>query len=248
MERSALRKPRTAAAKRAPRARLDVDERRAQLLGLGLAIFSERSYDEVSIDDLARAAGVSKGLLYHYFPTKHDLYVAALAHAAAQLLEVTTTDRSGTPAERLARGLSTYLSFVERHGKAYVALMHGGIGSDTAVAAMLERTRATFAARILEDMQTETARPLLRTALRGWIGFVEATALDWFAHREVSRDELVALLAGVLFDAVARASGVRLEGIGAVAEGAATSANHEAAVSASKPRSTEARAATRSRK
>ena len=53
-------------AEKPPRARLLVDERRAQLLALGLRLFAEHSYDEVSIDELARAAGVSKGLLYHY--------------------------------------------------------------------------------------------------------------------------------------------------------------------------------------
>src|SRR5277367_5761931 len=96
-----------------PRARLDVDERRAQLLALGLAMFSERSYDEVAVDDLARAAGVSKGLLYHYFPTKRDLYVAAIGEAARHLLAETTRDRDGAPEERLRRGLATYLDFVE---------------------------------------------------------------------------------------------------------------------------------------
>src|SRR4051812_38658798 len=95
-----------------PRSRLDVDERRGQLLELGLAMFSERSYDEVSIDDLARAAGVSKGLLYHYFPTKRDLYVATLELAAQRLLDATITDRTGTPEVQLRRGLSTYLDFV----------------------------------------------------------------------------------------------------------------------------------------
>jgi AcrR family transcriptional regulator len=91
-------------------------------------MFSEHSYDEVSIEDLARAAGVSKGLLYHYFPTKRDLYVATLEHSARQLVEMTTTDRSAPPDERVRRGLETYLDFVERHGKAYVALIRGGIG------------------------------------------------------------------------------------------------------------------------
>ena len=65
-------------AQKPPRARLLVDERRAQLLSLGLQLFGERSYDEVSIDELAREAQISKGLLYHYFPTKRDLYVAGL--------------------------------------------------------------------------------------------------------------------------------------------------------------------------
>jgi len=197
---------------RAPRARLDVDERRAQLLALGLTMFSERSYDEVSIDDLARAAGVSKGLLYHYFPTKRDLYVAALGFAARRLVEETTTACGGPPEERVRLGLETYLHFVERHGKAYVALMRGGIGSDPEVAAILEETRRTFAERILEDVPEEIVSPLLKTALRGWIGFVEATSLEWVAHRRVERDALVAVASGVLFDALTRAVTVVAEG------------------------------------
>src|SRR5580765_6635428 len=70
----------------APRARLEVDERRAQLVALGVELFAARSYDEVSIDELARAAGISKGLLYHYFPTKRDFYVATVEEGATQLL------------------------------------------------------------------------------------------------------------------------------------------------------------------
>lgn len=197
-----------AAPKPAPRARLDVDERRAQLLAVGLAAFSARSYDEVAIDELARTAGVSKGLFYHYFPTKRDLYVAALGQAAQQLLDETTTDRRGTPEERLRRGLATYLDFVERHGQAYAALMRGGIGSDPEVASLLEKTRGTFAARILDDVPQQAPSPLLRAALRGWIGFVETTSLDWAEHRAAPRDELVALLSAVLFDVIARATGI----------------------------------------
>jgi AcrR family transcriptional regulator len=192
----------------APRARLDVDERRAQLLSLGLSMFSERSYDEVSIDELARAAGVSKGLLYHYFPTKRDLYVAALEQAARRLVEATTAAHTGTPEERVKRGLSTYLEFVEQHGKAYVALMRGGIGSDPQVAAILEETRRAFAERILEDLPHELKGRLLHTAVRGWIGFVEATSIDWAAQRGVRRDDLVELLAGVIIDAVTRAASI----------------------------------------
>jgi AcrR family transcriptional regulator len=198
-------------AAREPRARLDVDERRAQLLALGLAMFSVRTYDEVSIDDLARAAGVSKGLIYYYFPTKRDLYVAALGEAARRLLSETRSDPAGAAEERLRRGLTTYLDFVERHGQAYVALMRGGIGSDPEVATILEETRHTFATRILENLPHESKRPLVRTALRGWIGFVEATAIDWMEHRAVRREELVELLAGIIVDAVARAGAIVAE-------------------------------------
>src|SRR5205823_14099933 len=123
------------------RTRLDVDERRAQLLALGISIFSERPYDDVSIDDLAAAAGVSKGLLYHYFRTKRDFYVAAIEQASEQLLAQTMTSRDLPPEERLRISLETYLDFVERHGQAYVALMRGGIGADPEVAKLLDKTR-----------------------------------------------------------------------------------------------------------
>ena len=68
------------------RARLGVDERRAQLLELGLQLFSDHSYDELGVDDIARAAGISKGLLYHYFPSKRDYYVEVVRRAAGELL------------------------------------------------------------------------------------------------------------------------------------------------------------------
>lgn len=188
-----------------PRARLLVDERRAQLLALGLSLFGARSYDEVSIDELARAAGVSKGLLYHYFPTKRDLYTAALRHAAQQLLEETLPPPDMLPEDRARRGIETYLSFAERHGPAYVALMRGGLGADSEIVNILEETRATIAQRILDALPIGPA-PIVRAAVRGWIGFVEATALDWLAHQQVERGRLVTLLTGLLVDVVGRAA------------------------------------------
>lgn len=208
-EKEGPRKERASERPAQPRARLDVDERRAQLLAHGLAMFSEMPYDEVSIDDLARAAGVSKGLLYHYFPTKRDLYVAAIGRAAQQLLEETIPHDAGTLEERLHRGLLTYLDFVTRHKKAYMALMRGGVGSDPEVAGILEETRRTFVTRILAEGAPDAANvPILRTALRGWIGFVEATSLDWAENPEVSKGELVELLSAVVFDAVVRATAI----------------------------------------
>src|SRR3954464_6222832 len=84
-----------------PRARLDVDERRAQLLALGLELFSQRAYDAISIDEIALAAGLSNGLLYHYFPTKREFYSAAIREASRQLLELTRPDEGAPPLVRL---------------------------------------------------------------------------------------------------------------------------------------------------
>src|SRR5215207_3892580 len=121
------------------RVRLETDERRAQLLELAKRSFSNRSYDDVSIDDLAREAKISKGLLYHYFPTKRDLYVAGLSEIADELVAaITTVPEDLAPIERVRRSLDAYLEYISLHSRAYVSLMRGGIGSDPEVAQVVE--------------------------------------------------------------------------------------------------------------
>src|SRR6476646_1304931 len=125
------------------RVRLETDARRAQLLQLARAMFSDRSYDEVSIDDLAREAKISKGLLYHYFPTKRDLYVAGLHEIADELVQrVTAMPVDLPPAERVRAGLDAYLDHISKHSRAFVSLMRGGIGSDPEVVQVVESVRA----------------------------------------------------------------------------------------------------------
>lgn len=183
------------------RARLSLDERRAQLLALGLRLFGERSYDELSIDEIARAAGVSKGLLYHYFPSKRDFYVEVVRSAAEQLLGRTDPQEDGP--EALLLGLDAYLRFAEDHRAAYLALMHGGLGQDTEVAKVLEDTRGRFVARLTERLGVGDPAPLLRVALRGWIGLVEAACLDWLDRRDLSAEALRGLLAHLLLATLA---------------------------------------------
>src|SRR6185437_12151180 len=135
------------------RERLDTDLRKAQLLELGMRLFAERTYDEISMDDLAREAGVSKGLVYHYFKTKRDFYVAGLREIARDLLDKTTTHAPDLPPlERIRRGVDAYLDHVKAHARAFVALMRGGIGSDPEVASVIEGVRASYVDRFLHDI------------------------------------------------------------------------------------------------
>jgi AcrR family transcriptional regulator len=120
------------------RIRLDNDQRRAQLLELARRAFSDRAYDDVSIDDIAQVAGISKGLLYHYFPTKRDLYVAGLREIADELVEaIFRVPVSLAPIDQVRTSVDAYLEHVMRHSRAFVALMRGGIGSDPEVAAVI---------------------------------------------------------------------------------------------------------------
>ena len=186
------------------RIRLDTDQRRAQLLELAKRAFSDRSYDEVSIDDLARIAGISKGLLYHYFPTKRDLYVAGLCEIADELVEaVLRVAADLPPVDRVRASVDAYLEHIARHSRAFVALMRGGIGSDPEVAAVIESVRTRLFAKFLVGSPFATllaGDARFETAVRGWIGFVEAASIDWCANPRLSSMELRELLTQILFE------------------------------------------------
>ena len=187
------------------RARLQVDERRAQLLELGLRLFSEHAYDEVSIDDIAREAGVSKGLLYHYFGGKRDFYIECVRNAAELLVERTYQDDSLPEEDRARAGLEAYLDFVEQRASSYGALMRSGIGNDPEVASVVERTRTEIVDRMLKTMGIDPPRPIVRAACRSWVGQVEAASLDWLDRRDVSRQGLVTILLGGLYGTLSMA-------------------------------------------
>lgn len=188
------------------RIRLDNDQRRAQLLELAKRAFSDRSYDEVSIDDLARVANISKGLLYHYFPTKRDLYVAGLREIANELVEaVLRVAADLPPVDQVGASVDAYLEHIARHSRAFVALMRGGIGSDPEVAAVVDSVRVRLFDKLLSgsalaSLVTGDAR--LEIAIRGWIGFVEAASIDWCANPRLSQRELRDLMTAVLFEVV----------------------------------------------
>ena len=198
------------------RVRLDLDERRAQLVELALSIFSKHTYDEVSIDDFARKAKISKGLVYHYFPTKRHLYIAGLREAARQL--VAAVEPPSRPIEprfeslrdanldQITRALEAYFDFVESRGPAFVALMRGGIGSDPEIARVVEETRLTLMTRVLHQAPRELDRPIVRTALRGWIGFVESASIRWLEKKDASREAIIKVSLDVFFATIASAA------------------------------------------
>jgi AcrR family transcriptional regulator len=183
------------------RTRLQVDVRRQQLLELGLELFGNQTYDELSIDEIAKRAGVSKGLLYHYFPSKRAFYVAAVQEAARQLLEETDIDRHGRgpepDPEGVRAGLRDFLGYVSRRRLAYAFLLRGGIGTDTEVAEIIEETRQALVDRMLSRMSrfgAEPDDPATRLRLRGWLGFLEASSLDWAESQELDLESFLALL------------------------------------------------------
>jgi AcrR family transcriptional regulator len=185
--------------------RLGVDERRRQLLEAGARVFTERSYDDASMAEVARAAGISKGLLYHYFPSKRDLFVATLEAAAAELQEITEPDPSLPVAEQLVSALDAYLGWIDEHSDSYAKLMESASGSDD-VRSYMAQVRAGTVERMLDGVVKGGDPAAVRTALHGFLWFMDGACLDWLAHRDLTRDQLrdmlVTTFAGALGAAI----------------------------------------------
>jgi AcrR family transcriptional regulator len=187
--------------------RLENDERRRRLLELGARLFTEHAYDEISMSQIAREAGISKALLYHYFPSKQDYFVATLAGGAEELRARVEPDPSLPPAEALSAAVDAYLGWIEDNADAYAKLLRSA-GAVPEVRELVDGVRAMTAQRILEGLDA-VGNPRARIAVRGWLWFMDGACLDWIAGRDLSRVELHGLLLGTLAGSLV-AAGVQL--------------------------------------
>ncbi|MCX5057627.1 TetR/AcrR family transcriptional regulator [Streptomyces sp. NBC_00201] len=177
------------------RRRMGVEERRQQLIGVALELFSQRSPDDVSIDEIASAAGISRPLVYHYFPGKLSLYEAALRRAAQDLAGRFDEPREGPLGARLLRVMRRFFDFVDHHGPGFAALMRGGpaVGS-SATNALIDSVRQAAYEQILSHLAVQDPPARLELVVRSWISLAESTALIWLDGRRIPRAELEAQL------------------------------------------------------
>jgi AcrR family transcriptional regulator len=182
------------------RVRLPPEERRAQLLELGLQLLAERTLDELSIEDLADAAGVSRGLLFHYFAGKADFQLQVARAAADDLIARTEPDPEWAPEETLLRSVGAFVDYVVDNPQAYVSLVRGAGSGDAALREVFDNTRDRLAQRTL-DVMTGLGLDLPQMAfmvVRGWIAFVEDVTVNWcttdHSATRPSREQLLELL------------------------------------------------------
>ncbi len=182
------------------RVRLTTEERQEQLLSAGVELLRQRPHEDVSIEEIAEAAGVSKGLLYHYFPTKNAFLLAAVERGQKQLFEVLRPDPSLPPEAQLGASLAAFLEYVEEHATAYVEIFRGGSG-DPELAELLDTGRREQTQVLLQALGNWEASPIsteptpaLETAIQGWLFFVEGAVLRWLEQRDMDREKLLVLL------------------------------------------------------
>ena len=200
------------------RRRLSSDERRQQLLAIGAALFAERPYDAVWIEQVAERAGVSRGLLYHYFPTKRGFLLGIVTEEGERLQRVMDAHPDLPPAERLARAVDAYVTYAAEHPHGFRAF-HRGAEADAEVRAIKEGFLARTERRIVQGLADFTSSAAgaastgaagmspeaVRIIARGWMAFVVEACLQWLDRPALSREQLRDLCVRTLLGAVAPA-------------------------------------------
>ena len=187
--------------------RLTNDARREELLLQGEELFARHGYDELSMSRFAREAGISKALLYHYFPSKRALFEAVLTRAAEELRDATEPDPSLPATDQLIASLDVFLGWIDEHADAYVKLMASLQVAE--VRELIDGVREATAQRILSGVVEGPAPPAVRAAVRAWLWFMDGVCLDWVTERDMTRQEVHGLLLGTLAGALV-AAGARL--------------------------------------
>ncbi|MFD5702934.1 TetR/AcrR family transcriptional regulator [Streptomyces lasiicapitis] len=191
------------------RRRLSTQERREQLLTVGARLFAQNPYDDVWIEQVAEIAGVSRGLLYHYFPTKRDFFAAVVRRESERMLRLTSAEPGLPVREQLGVGLDAFLGYVEGHAQGFRAFHTAAAAGDPVVREVYRDGLAAQERQILAALAAdpETAPltaelPAVRLAVRGWLAFMVAVCLEWLAERELTRAQVRDLCARALLGAI----------------------------------------------
>jgi AcrR family transcriptional regulator len=198
------------------RTRLASHTRREQLLRAGVELLRTRTPDQMSVDDVARSAGISRGLLYHYFPDRDAFVVAVLEQASEELRQALRGDPDASRRERVEAGTDTFIEFAEAHAAGFRALLTGEV-TNRKVAALIERTRERDLHAFVAGVAATTADPeaarrsnVLRAALHAHMHFMEGAVARWLTHQEITREQLRELILGALDATLAAAHAVEL--------------------------------------
>jgi len=174
------------------RRRLSADERRRQLVGIGLAMIVETPIQDLSMDDIAAEAGISRGLLFHYFPTKTDFYLACIAAAGRRILRNTAPDATLPGEAQVEMTTRLMIEQIERRRRSYLALVHGHGVADPRVSEVMDSVRDVSTERVMAALGVPESR---RDVVRAWWAYTEDRALTWSAvptgERPVPLSQLV---------------------------------------------------------
>lgn len=189
------------------RSRLTPDERRAQLIVLGVNFLADHPLDELTIDELARRAGVSRALVFHYFDSKQGMHRTVITAARDSLLQATAPREELPPHERISDTLTRFVAFVRGHRGTFTSLVRGIASGDPAVRDLVDESREVNAAhlrRAFDELGVSDTRAV-RMAIRGWVSFTEEVFVSLAADEQIDDSELVTFLMRTLEATIAAA-------------------------------------------
>lgn len=200
-----------------PRRRLSPEDRRSELLALGAEVFGERPYDEVRIDEIAERAGVSRALMYHYFPDKRAFFAEVVKAEGDRLFEATNTppDPDKPLFEQLRAGVLAYLRYDEEHPygawAAYVGMgtsdpVLRGIG-DVDNDRQADRIMVRIAEALGDGMDSKVERDV-RITVYGWLAFTFELCRQRILDPSIDADQIADTCAHALLDAVGHVPGI----------------------------------------
>jgi len=196
-------RPKLQAANAPRRTRLSPDERRMRIIDAAEALFKTQRYSQISVGDVARTAGITQGLVYHYFPTKDALFAAALQQRAADLIGSAALDSSAPFAEQVERAVQGYMDWVESHSIAYLNLLRSPDAAEPQFFAITETAREVIIDNLLDALGIERDRaPATRLSLRGYLGYTESTVARWLEQKPVPRTALERMIIFTLVSAL----------------------------------------------
>lgn len=179
------------------------ESRREQLLELGTRLLSTRTLDEISIELLAEEAGISRGLLYHYFGSKQEFHVAVVRRAVEDIYAITAPRDIDDPLEQLSVSLGAYVDYVSANYTGYVSLIRAAAGGNEELRSIYQEAREALTGRIFEIASPEHLAALgvvdseaTRLLVDGWAAMVESVTVAWVEDPHgLTREELLKRLA-----------------------------------------------------
>lgn len=155
----------------------------------------DRPLEQISVEDIADQAGVSRGLLFHYFASKQDYHLEIVREASRSMIERTAPDPDLPPLEILRDSIANYVDYVSEQRDMFISLLRGTASGDPQMREVFEQTRTIMANRTLAQLaELEVpVTPVIELSVRGWIAFVEEATITWLREPRITRDELIDL-------------------------------------------------------
>ncbi|MDG3008674.1 TetR/AcrR family transcriptional regulator [Rhodococcus sp. D2-41] len=188
-----------------PRVRRTAEDRRKQLIGIGLEKLRDRPWHQITVDSVAAEAGISRGLLFHYFPTKQDYYAELMRAGARRLLRATRVDDAVPAGGRVRAMVDGYVRFLERRRAAYLSVM-AAAAVDPDTREVHDQIQSELAGRLLDALRADgvvVEGAWVTSVVRSWWSFAEDLTVRSTATDDHDRDRLVQLLVNALGELVA---------------------------------------------